>query len=112
MLVVLSGFAVIARGRSPAVPAPSGRRKPSDINGRQDFLSPGLGAKMTESISPKSILHFRRFSRQSRTAWAGISAGLTEDDIATAHRYAEASAEALARYEWKGGGCVRSSIFT
>jgi hypothetical protein len=29
--------------------------------------------------------------------WAGIRAGLTEADIATAHRYAEASREALAR---------------
>jgi hypothetical protein len=31
--------------------------------------------------------------------WAGIRAGLTEDDIATAQGYAERSAEALARYE-------------
>jgi len=30
-------------------------------------------------------------------------AGLTEVDIATAHRYDEASREALARYERKGG---------
>jgi len=30
---------------------------------------------------------------------AGIRAGLTEADIATANRYAEASREALARYE-------------
>jgi hypothetical protein len=45
----------------------------------------------------------RRFSRQSRTAWAGISAELTDQDIATAHRYAEASRESLARYERKGG---------
>jgi hypothetical protein len=36
--------------------------------------------------------------------WAGISAGLTDADIATAHRYAEASAEALAKYEWTSKG--------
>jgi len=34
-----------------------------------------------------------------RTAWARIRAELTDADIATAHRYAEASAEALARYQ-------------
>jgi hypothetical protein len=32
----------------------------------------------------------------------GVRAGLTEADIATAHRYAEASCEALARYDGKG----------
>jgi hypothetical protein len=32
----------------------------------------------------------------------GIRAGLTEPDIATAHRYAEASAKALARYDRQG----------
>jgi uncharacterized phage protein gp47/JayE len=37
-----------------------------------------------------------------RTVWEGIRAALTEDDIAKAHRYAEASAEALARYDRKG----------
>jgi hypothetical protein len=36
--------------------------------------------------------------------WAGIRAGLTEADIATAQGYAERSAEALARYERKGQG--------
>jgi hypothetical protein len=37
-----------------------------------------------------------------RTVWAGVRAGLTDNDIAKAHRYAEASAEALARYDRKG----------
>jgi hypothetical protein len=32
----------------------------------------------------------------------GIHAGLTEADIDTAHRYAEASREALAQYDGKG----------
>jgi hypothetical protein len=36
-------------------------------------------------------------------AWARIHAGLTDDDIARAHEYAEASAEALARYDRKRG---------
>jgi hypothetical protein len=34
-----------------------------------------------------------------RTAWAGIRVGLPEADIAAAQRIAEASAEALARYD-------------
>jgi hypothetical protein len=38
-----------------------------------------------------------------RIVWAGIRAGLTDNDTARAHRYAEASAEALARYEPKRG---------
>jgi hypothetical protein len=36
-----------------------------------------------------------------KTAWAAIRAGLSEDDIASAHRYAENSREALARYDRK-----------
>jgi hypothetical protein len=36
---------------------------------------------------------------QFRAAWARIRAGLTDADIAKAHRYAEA----LARYDRKGG---------
>jgi hypothetical protein len=40
---------------------------------------------------------------QFRAAWATIHAGLTDADIARADRYAEASAEALARYDRKGG---------
>src|SRR5258708_6181214 len=35
---------------------------------------------------------------QIRIAWARIRGGITEEDIAEAHRYAEASREALARY--------------
>lgn len=41
---------------------------------------------------------------QFRTASARIRAGLTEEDIARAQQYAEASREALARYGPKGGG--------
>jgi hypothetical protein len=36
-----------------------------------------------------------------RKVWEGIRAGLTGKDIARAHRYAEASSEALARYDRK-----------
>jgi hypothetical protein len=36
---------------------------------------------------------------QLRTAWARIRASLTDQDIADAHRIAENSAEALARYD-------------
>ena len=38
-----------------------------------------------------------------KVAWARIRAGLTENDIAKAYEYAEASAEALARYDRKRG---------
>ena len=40
---------------------------------------------------------------QFRTAWSRIRAGLTDADIERANRYAKASAEALARYDRKGG---------
>jgi hypothetical protein len=36
-----------------------------------------------------------------KAAWAAIRAGLSEDDIASAHQYAENSREALARYDRK-----------
>lgn len=36
-----------------------------------------------------------------KVAWAAIRAGLSEDDIASAHQYAENSREALARYDRK-----------
>jgi hypothetical protein len=36
-----------------------------------------------------------------KAAWTEIRAGLTEDDIASAHEYAENSREALARYDRK-----------
>jgi hypothetical protein len=36
-----------------------------------------------------------------KAAWAALHAGLSEDDIASAHQYAENSAEALARYDRK-----------
>jgi hypothetical protein len=39
--------------------------------------------------------HFSKFF----TGRIGIRAGVTEEDIATAHRYAEASREALAKYD-------------
>ncbi|MCK1324207.1 hypothetical protein IVA94_25615 [Bradyrhizobium sp. 156] len=39
---------------------------------------------------------------QFREGWQGITAALTEADIATAKGYAERSAEALARYRRKG----------
>ena len=38
---------------------------------------------------------------QFKVAWTRIRAGLMEDDIARAYRYAEASAETLARYDRK-----------
>jgi hypothetical protein len=38
-----------------------------------------------------------------RAAWESIRAGLTDQDIATAHGYAERSAEALAKYDRKRG---------
>jgi hypothetical protein len=38
---------------------------------------------------------------QFKIAWTRIRAGLTEQDIARAYRYTEASAEALARYDRK-----------
>lgn len=38
---------------------------------------------------------------QFKVAWSRIRAGLTDDDIASAHEYADASAEALARYDRK-----------
>jgi hypothetical protein len=41
--------------------------------------------------------------RRFRAAWARIRAGLTDEDIARAHRYAEASAEALVLHDGKGG---------
>jgi hypothetical protein len=40
---------------------------------------------------------------QFRAAWARIRVGLTEANIARAQEYAEASREALARYDRKGG---------
>jgi hypothetical protein len=40
---------------------------------------------------------------QFREAWARIRAGITDADIARANQYAEASAEALARYDRKRG---------
>ena len=40
---------------------------------------------------------------QFKEAWTTIRGGLTDEDIARAHRYAEASAEALARYDRKRG---------
>jgi hypothetical protein len=40
---------------------------------------------------------------QFKVAWSRMRAGLTDDDIASAHRYAEASREALARYDRKRG---------
>ena len=43
-----------------------------------------------------------RFGNVARFVGASIRAGLTEADIATAHGYAERTAEALARYERKG----------
>src|SRR5664279_218193 len=36
-----------------------------------------------------------------KVAWSRIRAGLTDDDIAKAHEYADASAEALAGYDRK-----------
>ena len=41
--------------------------------------------------------------RNSRKHGRTIRGGLTDEDIARAHRYAEASAEALARYDRKRG---------
>jgi hypothetical protein len=40
---------------------------------------------------------------QFKTAWVRVRAGLTDEDIATAHDIAEASSEALARYDRKRG---------
>ncbi len=45
-----------------------------------------------------------QFGNVARFVGAGIRAGRTEEAFATAHRYAEASAESLARYDRKGGG--------
>jgi hypothetical protein len=39
-----------------------------------------------------------------RAAWARIRAGLTDQDIAMAHRYSENSAAALARYDARRRG--------
>jgi hypothetical protein len=39
-----------------------------------------------------------------RAVWESIRAGLTDQDIATAHGYAERSAEALAKYERREEG--------
>jgi hypothetical protein len=55
---------------------------------------PGAGAN-------GSGLDFEDCKAKFKTAWAPIRAGLTEDDIASAHEYAENSREALARYDRK-----------
>jgi hypothetical protein len=57
---------------------------------------PGAGASGTGIDLDDCKQHFK-------TAWARIRGSLSDDDIARAHRYAEGSAEALARYDRKYG---------
>ena len=54
----------------------------------------GRRAAMNGAAAPTSMTPKRQF----RIAWAQIRASLTDQDIANAHRIAEISTEALARY--------------
>jgi hypothetical protein len=53
---------------------------------------PGAGGNGTGVDLDGCKQHFK-------TAWARIRGSFSDDDIARAHRYAESSAEALARYD-------------
>jgi hypothetical protein len=60
----------------------------------------GRPCKASESGGGSSLDHCKE---RFRAVWESIRAELTGDDIATAHGYAERSAEALARYDKRGG---------
>jgi hypothetical protein len=77
-------------------------RRTSDVAGAPQWVwncaVKGRPCRADESGDANSLDDARaRF----HAVWEGIRAKLTEDDIARAQRYAEASAEALARYERK-----------
>ena len=88
----LAEFACISHARVPKL------RRPRATQLTQKTKVPGRPSSADDSGTGHDLDDAKA---KFREGWASIRAGLTELDIARARHYAEASREALARYDRK-----------